>query len=179
MTRLLPRSERGRWIAVPVVLVLVIVVLLTVGSLGARRAELERIGVADVLAVSDPATLYGDAEIEIVGWYANLAEDCEIPPDEPLAVTWLDRTCPLRLLLAEQPATGAAQVALEAIGLRLAASTGEPFPPRSEPGGWHLMLEPLVVTGHFDDPATADCAPSRTAQCRATFVVTKVDGLVH
>jgi hypothetical protein len=179
MTRLIPRSERVAWIAVPIVLVIVLVVFLTVGSLGAPRAELERIDVAEVLSVTDPATTYGDAEIEIVGWYASLAEDCEAPPDEPIAVTWLDRTCPLRLLLAEQPATGAAQVALEAIGLRLAAPTGEPFPPRSEPGGWHLMLEPLVVTGHFDDPASADCALPRTARCRATFVVTEVDGLVH
>lgn len=179
MTRLLPRSERGAWIAVPIVLVTVIVVFLTVGSLGAPRAELQRLEVADVLAVTDPATAYGDAEIEVVGWYANLAEDCEPPADEPLAVTWLDRTCPLRLLLAEQPATGASQVALEAIGLRLAAPTGEPFPPRPEPGGWHLMLEALVVTGHFDDPAAADCAPARTTRCRATFVVTEVDGLVH
>jgi hypothetical protein len=179
MTRLIPRSERGAWIAVPILLVIVIVAFLTVGSLGARRPELQRIDVADVLAVADPATVYGDAEIEVVGWYANLAEDCEDPPDEPLAVTWLDRTCPLRLLLAEQPASAAAQVALETIGLRLAASTGVPFPPRPEPGGWHLMLEPLVVTGHFDDPAAAACVPSRTARCRATFVVTEVDGLVH
>lgn len=179
MTRLIPRSERGAWVAVPIVLVVVVVVLLTFGSLGDRRAELQRLEVADVLAVTDPAIVYGGEEIEIVGWYASLAEDCDAAPDEPLAVTWLDRTCPLRLLLAEQPATGAAQVAMEAIGLRLAAPTGEPFPPRAEPAGWHLMLEPLVVTGHFGDPAAADCALSRTARCRATFVVTGVDGLVH
>ena len=41
------------------------------------------------------------------------------------------------------------------------------------------MLEPLVVTGHFDDPAAAECQPAREARCRATFVVTEVDGLVH
>jgi hypothetical protein len=41
------------------------------------------------------------------------------------------------------------------------------------------MLEQQVVTGHFDDPATADCHPDRWARCRATFVVTGIDGLVH
>ncbi len=179
MTRLIPRSERGAWIAVPILLVVILLVFFTIGSLGDRRSEMERIDVADVLAVADPVVIYGDAEIEIVGWYANLDEDCVAPPDEPTAVMWLDRTCPLRLLLEEQPAIGASQEALEAIGLRLAAPTGEPFPPRPEPGGWHLMLEPLIVTGHFDDPAAAGCAPPRAARCRATFVVSEVDGLVH
>ena len=98
---------------------------------------------------------------------------------EPPDAGWLERTCPLRLLLAEQPAEEADQSALEAIGLRLAAPTGEPFPPRPEPGGWHLMLEPLIVTGHFDDPEAGACAAAERERCRATFVVTEVDGLVH
>jgi hypothetical protein len=179
MTDSVGRSERRYWLAIPIILVATLVVFLTVGSLGERRSELSRLEVADVLAQPDPVATLGGTEVEIVGWYANLDEDCEPPADEPAATTWLERTCPLRLLLAEQPAEGAPQAGLEAIGLRLAAPTGEPFPPRSEPGGWSLMLEPLIVTGHFDDPAAFDCQPERQARCRATFVVTGVDGLVH
>jgi hypothetical protein len=41
------------------------------------------------------------------------------------------------------------------------------------------MLEPQIVTGHFDDPAAGDCHTDREARCRATFAVTEVDGLVH
>jgi hypothetical protein len=41
------------------------------------------------------------------------------------------------------------------------------------------MMEPLVVTGHFVDPAAAACRPALEARCRATFVVIEVDGLVH
>jgi hypothetical protein len=173
------QSERAAWLAVPIILVTVLVIFLTVGSLGERRSELTRVDVAEVLAQSDPATAYGDTELELVGWYANLDSDCVPPSDEPAATSWLERTCPLRLLLPEQPAPGAPQAALEAIGLRLAAPTGEPFPPRAEPEGWFLMLEPQIVTGHFDDPASLECHPDREAQCRATFVVTVVDGLVH
>lgn len=173
------RSERAAWLAVPILLVAIVVAFLTVGSLGERRSELTRVDVAEVLAQPDPAAAYGDTELEVVGWYANLDADCLAPADEPAATTWLERTCPLRLLLAEQPATGAPQASLEGIGLRLAAPTGEPFPPRAEPAGWFLMLEQQVVTGHFDDPATADCHPDRVARCRATFVVTGIDGLVH
>jgi hypothetical protein len=173
------RSERAAWLAIPIILVAVLIVFVTVGSLGEPRAELTRVDVAEVLAQSDPAAAYGDTELELVGWYANLDADCVTPPDEPTATIWLERTCPLRLLLPEQPAPGAPQSALEAIGLRLAAPTGEPFPPRAEPEGWFLMLEPQIVTGHFDAPASSECHPDRAARCRATFVVTQVDGLVH
>ena len=173
------RAERWAWLAIPIALVAVLAVLFTIGSLGARRAELKRIDVAEVLALADPAETYGSDEIELVGWYASLADDCVANPDDPVDATWLERACPLRLLLAEQPAIGATQAALEAIGLRLAAPSGEPFPPRSQATGWHLMLEALVVTGHFDDPASALCDPARTAVCRATFVVTDTHGLLH
>jgi hypothetical protein len=172
-------TERAAWIAVPAILVTILAVFLLVGSLGGPRPEFTRIEVAEVLAATDPVATYGSEEIEVVGWYANLDADCQPAPSEPPAVTWLERTCPLRLLLEEQPAAGASQAALEAIGLRLAAPTGEPFPPRPEPDGWHLMLEPLIVTGHFDDPAAADCSSPSVERCRATFVVTGVDGLVH
>jgi hypothetical protein len=173
------RRERAAWLAIPVVLLIVLVLLIGLGSLGAPRPEYLRIEVAEVLTEPDPVTRWGSDEIEVVGWYANLDADCEPPATEAADAGWLARTCPLRLLLAEQPAEGAAQAALEAIGLRLAAPTGEPFPPRPEPGGWHLMLEPLIVTGHFDDPAAGGCEQELRDQCRATFVVTGVDGLVH
>ena len=158
------RRERLAWLAIPLILFGMVVVFVTFGSLGERRAELERIAVSEVLAVADPVAAYGSSELQLVGWYANLADDCVAAPDEPADASWLERTCPLHLLLAEQPAAGATQAALEAIGLRLAAPTGEPFPPRARPDGWHLLLEQLVVTGHFEGN---------------TFVVTDTDGLVH
>ncbi len=172
-------TERAAWIAVPVILVGILILLLAVGSLGEPRPEYQRIDVAEVLAADDPLATFGAEEIEVVGWYANLDADCVPPAEESPIAGWLERTCPLRLLLAEQPATGAPQVALEAIGLRLAAPTGEPFPPRPESGGWHLMLEPLIVTGHFDDPEADACSPAEVERCRGTFVVSEVDGLVH
>ena len=175
----LTRAERLAWLAVPLGLVGIIVLFLTVGSLGERRADLQRIEVAEVLAAADPVQAYGSGELQLVGWYADLAADCIAAPDEPADPTWLERTCPFHVLLAEQPASGASQAALESIGLRLAAPTGEPFPPRSRPTGWHLMLEPRIVIGHFDDPAASACAPSRIPDCRRTFVVTEIGGLVH
>lgn len=173
------RRERLAWVAIPLTLIGLVAAFLTIGSLGEPRAELQRIGVGDVLAESDPAAKYGAEELQLVGWYANLTDDCIAPRGEPASATWLERTCPLRLLLAEQPAEGAAQAALEAIGLRLSAPTGAPFPPRSQPNGWHLLLEQLVVTGHFDDPAAAGCDAALATICRNTFVVTDTDGLVH
>ena len=173
------RRERLAWVAIPLTLIGLVAVMLTLGSLGEPRPELEAIDVGEVLAVPDPAATYGAEDLQLVGWYANLADDCMIPPDEPIGATWLERSCPLRLLLAEQPASGASQPALEGIGLRLAAPTGEPFPPRPHPSGWHLLLEQLVVTGHFDDPAAADCDAALATICRNTFVVTDTDGLLH
>jgi hypothetical protein len=164
VTQAAPRTERLAWLAIPLVLIGMLVLFLTVGSLGERRAELRRIDVSEVLAARDPVVAYGSSELQVVGWYANLADDCQPDPDQRPDASWLDRTCPLHLLLAEQPANGATQAALETIGLRLAAPTGEPFPPRAQPNGWHLLLEQVVVTGHFDGN---------------TFVVSDTDGLVH
>lgn len=179
MNNRVSRRERLAWVAIPLALTGLVAAFMTIGSLGEPRAELQRTEVGDVLAESDPAAKYGTQEMQLVGWYANLSDDCVAPPGEPSAATWLERTCPLRLLLAEQPASGATQAALEANGLRLGAPTGEPFPPRPQPDGWHLLLEQLVVTGHFDDPAAADCDAVRATICRNTFVVTDTDGLVH
>jgi len=164
VTAAAPRAERLAWLAIPLVLIGILVLFLTVGSLGERRAELRRIDVSEVLAAGDPLAAYGSSQLQVVGWYANLADDCQPDPDQRQDASWLERTCPLHLLLAEQPASGATQAALESIGLRLAAPTGEPFPPRAQPNGWHLLLEQLVVTGHFEGN---------------TFVVADTDGLVH
>jgi hypothetical protein len=164
VTHAAPRAERLAWLAIPLVLIGMLLLFLTVGSLGERRAELRRIGVSEVLAAADPMAAYGPSELQVVGWYANLADDCQPDPDQRPDASWLDRTCPLHLLLAEQPASGATQAALQSIGLRLAAPSGEPFPPRARPHGWHLLLEQLVVTGHFEG---------------TTLVVTDTDGLVH
>ena len=167
------------WLAVPAILVGLLLLFLTVGRAGPPRAELQQIAVADVLAAAHPAEAYGSTELQVVGWYANLDADCVPPAGTPLATTWLNQPCPVHLLLAEQPAPGASQAALEAIGLHLAARTREPFPPRSQPQGWNLMLEEMVATGHFDDPAATGCPAARIDQCRAIFVVTSTDGLVH
>jgi len=164
VTAAAPRAERLAWLAIPLVLIGILVLFLTVGSLGERRAELRRIDVSEVLAAADPVAAYGSSQLQVVGWYANLADDCHPDPGQLSDASWLERTCPLHLLLAEQPASGATQVALESIGLRLAAPTGEPFPPRAQPNGWHLLLEQVVVTGHFEGN---------------TFVVADTDGLVH
>ena len=173
------RRERLAWAAIPLILIGLVAMFVTIGSLGGPRAELQRIDVRDVLATADPAAEYGLQELQLVGWYASLTDDCMAHPDEPSEAAWLERTCPLRLLLPEQPATGATQAALEGIGLRLAAPSGEPFPPRPQPGGWHLLLEELVVTGHFDDPAAVGCDVRLAGTCRNTFVVTDTDGLLH
>lgn len=173
------RGERLAWVAIPLTLIGLVAAFVTIGSLGEPRAELQRIDVRDVLATRDPAGTYGLQDLQLVGWYASLTDDCTAHPDQPRHPTWLERTCPLRILLSEQPAAGATQAALEGIGLRLAAPSGEPFPPRPQPRGWHLLLEELVVIGHFDDPAADECEAGLALTCRNTFVVTDTDGLVH
>ena len=154
--------------------------MLTVGSLGGVKPELTQLPVGVVLADGYPAVRHGDAEIRISGWYAELAGDCEGDDGGADAtVAWLQRECPLRVLLAEQPPEDVTQAELERLGLRLAAPTGRPFPSRAEPGGPNLRLEQLVFVGHFDDPASASCVPDRVDRCRNTFVVSDYDGLVR
>jgi hypothetical protein len=154
--------------------------LLTVGSLGDPRPDLTRIGVEQVLAEEPPAERFGSDEVLISGWYAELDADCsETAPEASGPAAWLERTCPLRVLMPYQPAETVTQAELEANGLRLASETGAAFPSRARPEGPNLRLQQLVFVGHFDDPAATACSPARTAICRNTFVVTDYDGLIR
>jgi hypothetical protein len=153
--------------------------LLVVGSFGGIRPELIQVPVAEVLGGGPPAERYA-GELRIVGWYVELAGDCIGSTGAPdPSVAWLERACPLRVLMPEQPSDDVSQAQLEADGLRLAATTGRPFPSRAQPGGANLQLEPLVFVGHFDDPAAAACSPQDRERCRNTFVVSDYDGLVR
>ena len=155
-------------------------VMLVVGSLGDVRPELTEYPVGEILAQQDPAARHGDAELRIVGWYAELAGDC-VGDDGGVdaSVAWLQRDCPLRVLLSAQPSEDVTQAELERDGLRLAAPDGRPFPSRAQPGGANLRLQQLIFTGHFDDTAAANCVPDRADRCRNTFVVSGYDGLLR
>lgn len=154
--------------------------MLTVGSLGGVRPELTEYPVGELLAAQNPAIQHGSAELRIVGWYAELAGDCRGDHGGiDSSVAWLQRDCPLRVLLPGQPGETVSQAELLRDGLRLAAPTGRPFPPRARPGGPNLQGQQLIFTGHFDDAAARDCVPDRLTRCRNTFVVTTYDGLVH
>ncbi len=153
---------------------------MALGSLGAANPELEQIPVAKVLSEGFPSVRYGHGEVRIVGWYAELAGDCVGDSGgADTSVAWLQRDCPLRVLLAAQPGGAATQAQLERDGVHLAAPTGEPFPPRAVPGGANLGLEQLVFIGHFDDPAAVNCIPDRVDRCRNTFVVSDYTGLIR
>ena len=173
---------RERWIGIGAVVALGLFVLfmLVVGSLGGVRPELERHEVADVLGGGDPADRFGEREIRIVGWYAELDGDCtgDTGGTDP-SVAWLQAQCPLRVLVAVQPDDDVTQAELEASGVRLAAPNGRPFPSRAEPGGPNTRGEQLVFIGHFADPAASDCVAERAERCRRTFVVSDYDGLVR
>lgn len=154
--------------------------MLVVGSLGEPRPELTEYPVGVILAQPDPAARHGGAELRIAGWYAELAGDC-VGDDggADASVAWLQRECPLRVLLSAQPSEDVTQAELERNGLRLAAPDGRPFPSRAQPGGANLRLQQLIFTGHFDDPAAASCIPDRVVRCSNTFVVTTYDGLLR
>ena len=146
--------------------------LLVLGRLTGDQT-LEPVSVADVLASSDRIEEFGTGEMRIVGWYAELVADC-VGDDggSDATVAWLQRECPVRVLLAAQPGADVTQAILEGAGLRLAGTTGRPFPPRAEPGGANLQLQELVFVGHFADAATQNCVPARAERCLTTFVVT-------
>jgi hypothetical protein len=155
--------------------------LLVIGNQGAVRPEIKRTPIAQVLESGrQPAERYGRTELRLVGWYAEVDADCSGDTGgADAAIAWLQRDCPLRVLLPEQPPEHASQRELEADGIRLSAPRDNVFPSRAEPGGANLQLEQLVFVGRFDDPLAAECVPERIDRCRNTFVVTDYDGLVR
>jgi hypothetical protein len=173
-------NERRMWFAALFALVAFIALMLVVGNLGAPRQGVNPLTVTELLADDAPADRWGSEELSIVGWYAELDADCVGDSgggDE--SVAWLQRDCPLRVLLPEQPFGEVTQERLEAQGIRLAAPLGNRFPSRARPTGPNLRGGQLVFEGHFDDARADDCVPERFERCRNTFVVTDYDELVR
>lgn len=168
-------------IAIVVGLGAFVALMLVIGNLGEARPEVDPLEVSEVLGgPSTPSERWGSDEQHVVGWYVELDADCrgdDGGADE--SVAWLQRECPLRVLMAEQPPESATQAELERDGLRLAAPLGNRFPSRAEPGGLNLRAQPLVFVGHFADDAAARCIPERRERCDNTFVVTDYDELFH
>jgi hypothetical protein len=154
--------------------------LLVLGSLGGPRPEVDPLTVGEALAGGDPSTRWGIDELHVTGWYAELDADC-IGDDggADASVAWLQRDCPLRVLLPEQPADDVTQEELLRDGLRLAAPLGNAFPSRAEPAGPNLRGQQLVFVGHFGDAVAASCVPARVERCENTLVVSDYDELVR
>ena len=151
--------------------------MLVVGSLGAPRPEIDPLSVEEALGGADR---WGSDELHVVGWYAELDADCD--GDDGGAdpeVAWLQRECPLRVLMPEQPSPDVTQEDLMRDGLRLAAPIGQPFPARAAPGGANLRGQQLVFVGHFADPTAERCVPERVDRCRDTLVVSDYEELVR
>jgi len=154
--------------------------MLVVGSLGAPRPEVDPLTVDEVLALDAPADRWGSQELHVTGWYAELDADCAGDSGgADAAVAWLQRDCPLRVLLPVQPSEDVTQAQLLADGLLLAAPQGSAFPSRAEPGGPNLRGQQLVFVGHFADSAAASCVPLRAERCRNTLVASDYDELVR
>jgi len=154
--------------------------MIVVGSLGGARPDVDPLSVEEALAGGQPAERWGSEELHIVGWYAELDADCrgdDGGADE--AVAWLQRDCPLRILMPSQPAADVTQEELLRDGIRLTAPLGNVFPSRARPEGPNLRGQPLVFVGHFADTTAASCVPEREERCRHTFVVTDYDELVR
>jgi len=171
-------TREGRWGVLAVVaLGAFVAALLFFGSLGAPRPEVDPLTVAEALSGADE---WGASELHVAGWYAELDADCEGDTGgADASVAWLQRDCPLRVLLPSQPAAGVTQEELMRDGLRLAAPLGNAFPSRAQPGGPNLRGQQLVFVGHFADPAVASCVPERTDRCRNTLVVNDYDELIR
>ena len=154
-----------------------VAVLILVSSLQPTRPELDPIPVDEVLAERDPAARWGSEELYVEGWYADMDAECEGDDGgaDP-SVAGLQRDCPLRVLMADQPDDDVTQATLEADGLRLAAPLGKAFPSRAGPTGPNTRGQPLIFIGHFDDQAADRCVPERLDRCRRTFVVTDYEG---
>jgi hypothetical protein len=154
--------------------------LLVIGSQGGTRQDVDPLTVEEALAGGDPVGRWGSEELHVSGWYAELDADCTGDDGgADASVAWLQRDCPLRVLLPAQPSDDVTQEELLRDGLRLAAPEGRAFPSRAEPTGPNLRGQQLVFVGHFDDAASGSCVPDRLTQCRSTFVVTDYDELVR
>ena len=174
-------TREGRlWVGALVGLGTFIALMLFVGNLGAPRLEVDPLTVDELLADGPPSDRWGSDEITVVGWYAELDDDC-IGDDggADSSVAWLQRECPLRVLVPSQPTPDVTQEELVAGGLVLAAPLGNVFPSRAEPDGPNLRGGQLVFVGHFDDAVAAACVPDRVERCRNTFVVTDYDEQVR
>jgi hypothetical protein len=154
-----------------------VALLIFVGSLGEPRPEVVPLSVDDAL---DGPDRWGSDELHVSGWYAELDADCvgDTGGADP-SVAWLQRDCPLRVLLPEQPPADVTQEELLRDGLRLAAPLGNAFPARAEPGGPNLRGQQLVFVGHFADPAAENCVPERVERCAGTLVVSDYDELIR
>ncbi len=154
--------------------------LLVVGSSGGTRPDVDPLSVEEALAGGDPVGTWGSDELYVSGWYAELDADCEGDDGgADAAVAWLQRDCPLRVLLPTQPTADVTQAELLRDGVRLAAPQGRAFPSRAEPSGPNLRGQELVFIGHFGDATAASCVPEREARCRQTLVVNDYDELVR
>lgn len=154
--------------------------LLVVGSLGGTRPEVDPLTVQEVLAEGAPADRWGSQELHVAGWYAELDADCTGDSGgADASVAWLQRECPLRVLLPDQPTGDVSQAELLRDGVLLAAPQGRAFPSRAEPDGPNLRGQQLVFVGHFLDAAAEDCVLERVGRCQNTFVVTDYDEYVR
>jgi hypothetical protein len=174
--------EARLWIGALLALGAFVAFMLVVGNLGDPRAGVHPLTVEELLADGAPADRWGSRERFVVGWYAELDADCEGDDGgaDP-SVAWLQRDCPLRVLMPEQPTEDVTQAELEERGIRLAAAPDrrQPFPSRAAPSGPNLRGQQLVFEGHFDDERATDCVPQRVERCRNTFVVTDYEERVR
>ena len=68
--------EARLWGAALAALVVFVAFMLVVGNLGAPRPGVDPLTVDELLAEGAPADRFGDEELHIVGWYAELDADC-------------------------------------------------------------------------------------------------------
>ncbi|MGH2417771.1 MAG: hypothetical protein ACRDFY_05510 [Candidatus Limnocylindria bacterium] len=149
--------------------------MVVIGSLGGVRPEVDPLTVEEALDGE-----WGSEELHVTGWYAELDADCTGDDGgADASVAWLQRDCPLRVLVPVRPDEDVTQEELLGDGVRLAAPQGNAFPSRADPAGPNLRGQQLVFVGHFNDPAADSCVPERVEQCRDTFVVNDYDELVR
>ena len=149
--------------------------MVVIGSLGGVRPEVDPLTVEEALDGE-----WGSEELHVTGWYAELDADCTGDDGgADASVAWLQRDCPLRVLVPVQPDEDVTQEELLRDGVRLAAPQGNAFPSRADPAGPNLRGQQLVFVGHFNDAMADSCVPERIERCATTFVVTDYDELVR